>query len=441
MKKISLLLVAMISLIIFSTTIFAEMNSPAKDNANEVDEVKRTVEKYFDNYFQSFVTLEQIPSSDFVEDNDNTYLHQKMHENKINFYKNSDLGYEEYKLSLNYKYLSIRKKIARVKLVLDVDYRDKMSDTDSGAYNNNYTFNLRYKQDKWFITRIETHFDDQFSFFKSNVEKVLCENIDISIKEAINRVSSRSLNNIEKIKKNEKEFLNKKNEETIKLNNETTDIKGYAITSSIQPGYDSSTGISYARRFAKTSEKSRLFYTASDNDCTNFVSQCVWAAYGGYAGNGKDSQTKSNISNKVRMVNTGDGYNSSTSWYGGLVGGGGVSNWENVESLWDFATNTSKSNGPKAVGKNNNDYYYNMNTNDIKLGSVLQFYNPNEGHYGHSVYVTKLSSNPYYIRVCQHTNDLKDRPLRELINYFGYDNFDDDCKMRVLIFTPAFFDK
>lgn len=174
----------------------------------------------------------------------------------------------------------------------------------------------------------------------------------------------------------------------------------------------------------------RYFYTARE-DCTNFVSQCIWAAYGGYV-SGDDSKTRSNISKKVRMV---DG-SPATGWFGGP--GGGSESWESVEHLWDFATNTSKTYGPKATGSNNNAVYSNISPRAVTVGDVLQFYYPTEKEYTHSVYVTyKPSSNVKWnnILVCQHSSDVKNRPVIDLINLFGGSR----CKMRRMKFLSASF--
>ena len=54
------------------------------------------------------------------------------------------------------------------------------------------------------------------------------------------------------------------------------------------------------------------------------MSQCIWTGYGGYV-EGNDAQTKSNITNRVRMV--------PSIWQAGAVGGGETSDWETVGSL------------------------------------------------------------------------------------------------------------
>lgn len=436
MKKLLLIIVPLMTLIMFGTVVFAETTSFRETSANEV---KNTIEKYFNNYFQSFVELKQIPSDDFIEDNENTYLYQKMHALHIEFYKTVGLGYETFKFDVEYTNLLAGKKTARAKVLLNLDYRYKGFNTDSGIYRVEYNFNLRHKCGKWFITKIDTNFDE-FDYFKNEVKDGLSKNPNISTlpqdsrvkatKEIIDQVYSYSLEDLEVMnaQNNESNSLNRERPEIAPAEDETTGVKPYATTVS----YNNLTGVSYAQKFTEAPVSARLFYTAN-SDCTNFVSQCIWAAYGGYV-SGNDTQTKSNISNKFRMIN--GGYSSTTSWFAGT--GGGSPNWESVDKLWIFTTYSLKY-GPQASGYNNNGYYSRLSPSNINSGNVLQFYNSSEGKYSHSVYVTYKPFKPTWnnILVCQHSNDKKDRPLAELIQVFGGSY----CKMRHLVFSSAGFDK
>lgn len=172
--------------------------------------------------------------------------------------------------------------------------------------------------------------------------------------------------------------------------------------------YSASRGAEYAKKYAKDANSS--FYAASA-DCTNFVSQCIWAAYGGWNSSMSTTKMTSNISNKVRMV--------SGSWYAGS--GGGSSNWESVNNLWSYATSNS-GNGPKAKGYNNGGKYTGIQPIDISVGDVLQV-SGNGKSYTHSVYVigTPGGSNPSYgeIVVAQHSSN-KTRTLSNLLLSYNY---------------------
>lgn len=196
--------------------------------------------------------------------------------------------------------------------------------------------------------------------------------------------------------------------------------------------YSGSKGAAYAQRFATGTP--RLFYHVSGANCTNFVSQCVWAGYGGYV-SGNDTLSKQNISNKVRMV--------SGVWQGGLSGGGGTSNWESVSSLWSYATNSTKTRGPMATGYNNNAKYTGIAPADVRVGNILQLRYGSSGSYLHSTYVSIVVSGPgepaswSRIYVCQNSDNVLNKMASDVIADWGGSS----CYMRRLVFRSATFDK
>ncbi len=167
--------------------------------------------------------------------------------------------------------------------------------------------------------------------------------------------------------------------------------------------YSGARGAAYANKYYKNSNS--CFYFVNGYDCTNFVSQCIWAGYGGWNATMSDAAMINNISNKVCMTST---------WYAGS--GGGSAAWESVEALWDYAVGNT-GNGPKAFGYNDGGRYTNILPLDICVGDVLQR-SPNGIDYVHSMYVisTPGGEAPNYsqIIVAQHTeNDT--RTLAEVI--------------------------
>lgn len=157
--------------------------------------------------------------------------------------------------------------------------------------------------------------------------------------------------------------------------------------------YSGSRGAAYAKKYV--SNANSYFYNAG-NDCTNFVSQCIWAAYGGWTSSMSNATMASNISNKVRMT---------SAWYAGS--GGGSSAWENVDGLWNYAVGNT-GNGPKAYGHNNGGYYTNILPIDMCVGDVLQKSNDGKDYF-HSMYIisTPGGSSPSYseIVIAQHTSN------------------------------------
>lgn len=67
--------------------------------------------------------------------------------------------------------------------------------------------------------------------------------------------------------------------ETQVLNTSVEDTKASSMRNALIVAYDANKAVNYSDCYALT--ENSLFYVA-DKDCTNFVSQCVWAGYGGW---------------------------------------------------------------------------------------------------------------------------------------------------------------
>lgn len=172
--------------------------------------------------------------------------------------------------------------------------------------------------------------------------------------------------------------------------------------------YNPKIGIAYARAYAMYNlvpEESHLFYYDSGNDCANFISQCVWAAYGGWK-DGMDPQSvaanRVRINRQIRMM--------PLIWYGS-PSFSGSNKWCRVLEFYTYAV-TEKGAGPQAqnIAEGN---WRSIPPTLIRVGDVLQLmvqsYMP--GQYGHSLYVTKAGRNWDDILICCHSYDRLDVPL------------------------------
>lgn len=191
--------------------------------------------------------------------------------------------------------------------------------------------------------------------------------------------------------------------------------------------YTPETGIAYAEKYALNPNP--LFYHAGV-DCTNFISQCIWASYGGWNEQIEQTEIRSRISAGFRMVK--GAYTSS--WFGNQWGGSRA--WENVDALWNFMT-YRRERGPKAIGYNTGRNYTDIHPRDIKTGDVLQF-SLDGKDYHHTVFVVRneRGRQPSYesIFVAQHTANAI-RTLRAAI----MNNGGDKCFMRRLVFQSVIF--
>ncbi len=326
-------------------------------------------------------------------------------------------GWSDFSLRTRVVEVSVKPRTAEVALVADVDYHYKSSpEVESGIYNVTYRFQLKRVGSSWRIVGIQSDFDG-YRVLRDEVSGGI--RAGQSFDDSLGAVKSRRRDALAGLADEVKRSA--ADADLSMLESEPVALAASSYS------YYIPRGVNYANRFAPSSAP-RWFYYVNGGDCTNFVSQCVWAAYGGYV-EGNDTQSKANITNKVRMV--------PSIWQAGT--GGGVSNWESVSSFWTYSI-SSKTVGPKATGFNNNLKYTNMSSSDLEVGNVLQVRNGSSGSYGHSVYASRLdNSKSGWSRwfVCQHSSDLKDRALTDVINGWGGSN----CYMRRLRFGTASFDK
>ena len=149
----------------------------------------------------------------------------------------------------------------------------------------------------------------------------------------------------------------------------------------IEIPYDRERAVSYAKRWALS--RNPLFYNFSGvgGDCTNFVSQCIYAGCG--------------------VMN----YTPTYGWYY-LSATDRAPAWSGVEELYRFLTEVPEfreENG--GVGPYAKDARV---ARSVELGDVIQLQNE-EGKFYHTLLITGFTEDD--ILVSAHTNDALDRPL------------------------------
>lgn len=192
----------------------------------------------------------------------------------------------------------------------------------------------------------------------------------------------------------------------------------------------------YAIQFGK--EEQNGIFKRMPEDCTNFISQCIWAGYGGTDGYSLTSEAdilalRERVAANYRQTNIwyGRNYASPSAYASGA--------FMRVEELWNYVT-TNQGPGPRAQGYNNRQYWGNV-TVELAPGDVLQFYHSNLGRYGHTVMVTSQTPQTIdnaleSVYVAQHTADYSYRPLSDVLATNGGI---EGAWMRVLKFTDAYF--
>lgn len=195
--------------------------------------------------------------------------------------------------------------------------------------------------------------------------------------------------------------------------------------------YDPPAGVAYARAFALhqlVPEDLRLFYYSQDDDCTNFISQCVWAAYGGWApGFTREitAQNAARIRQDIRQI-TGV-------WYGSRSHIGSY-NWCRVVDFYNYVTR-AKAQGPAAVRVAEGTFAQ-VPAATVRVGDVIQLvvsaYTPDR--FGHGLYVTQAAPDWYDVLICCHSYDRLDSSAGEFAAQpAAYP------RLRVLRFAPAVF--
>ncbi|MDQ2086730.1 amidase domain-containing protein [Herbivorax sp. ANBcel31] len=407
-----------------------DLTNTSNQNQDTEYEIKSVLNKYFDRYFNEFKTLELYDFSDILQDTKSTYLYRSIQEYDLEVSKVFETQYKSYDFEIVYKDININKNFANVELLINLDYEYVNADGNKSYIRNmGYTFTLENLDDKWMITEINSEFYE-FEHFKNRVVEISKSNNDKLDSDIISKVKKEKISDIYVMK----EVLEKakKADDYIEIsNNQEFNNQDFGILSTSYT-YTPSLGRQYAQLYAEDRDGSLFYVAGTGGNCTNFVSQCVWAAYGGGSYPWNNQQTSSDIVNRVRMVNS--------VWQAGLKGGGGFPAWENAESFWNYTT-SSKTVGPNGTGYNNNRAYFNLASTSFSVGDVIQARNNLLSTiYGHSMYVT-LTLTPSHgsdysrIYVSQNSDDVYNRALTDVISSYGNQN----CFIRLIKFSTANF--
>ncbi len=197
--------------------------------------------------------------------------------------------------------------------------------------------------------------------------------------------------------------------------------------------YNPQLGALYARSFALSAyvpPDQRLFYVAEGEDCTNFISQCVWASYGGWMPGFSESAVRRNAARIKLDIRQTKGV-----WFGSAQNVGS-NRWCRVEEFYRYAVETGKARGPQAerIAEGGWDE---IRPALLREGDVIQLvvttYAPDR--FGHGLYVTRTGETFDDVLICCHSDDRLDEPL----GWFA--QFPDVySRLRVLRFSDANFD-
>ena len=152
--------------------------------------------------------------------------------------------------------------------------------------------------------------------------------------------------------------------------------------------YDRSRAVEYARRWALSRNPLYIDFTGQGGNCTNFVSQCLFAGCG--------------------VMNTTKTYG----WYY-FSPTDRAPAWSGVDELFDFLTGK-----PEFIEANGGVGPYAVNAADarqIQIGDVVQLQN-SRGEFYHTLIISGFTDTD--VLVCAQSDDALDRPL-STYNYAG----------------------
>ncbi|MBO5067174.1 MAG: amidase domain-containing protein [Clostridia bacterium] len=151
--------------------------------------------------------------------------------------------------------------------------------------------------------------------------------------------------------------------------------------------YDRDNAVNYALKYALKRNPNYYSFDNLGGDCTNFVSQCVFAG--------------------SKIMN----YTNTYGWFYKNLNDRSPS-WSGVEFFYDFITKNN-SFGP---------FGYLVDKNEVEVGDVIELGN-NLGFFYHSAIVSQIINDKIF--VCAHTFDALNRPLNSYIyNMIRYIHID-----------------
>jgi len=414
-----------------------------KISMEQRDKVKNLLLNFFETYYDGLVNQEVPKLDNYVEKNNNTDLYLSMLKSDVERSIILGTGYKDYQLkNIDYDIDFISQQCFKVKFIYDLEYHYKMSEEIlSAEYNKDFQIEIRaIDNEKFLISRINSDSAEYDNYKEEITDTCVKENGRLSTKNYTNNlkiVSNKVKCEAKEIKSQLGIHAGKKlcNNYAYNEIDEDKEVKKQTVwdrtselffdtisrfdgskkvSAASKRSYSSSNAVKYARKYAnvgKNKKNKLLFYYVNGNDCTNFVSQCVWAGYGGYIPS-DISKTKKRISNKTYMT---------SSWYGGT--GGGYKNWENVSKFASYVS-SSKTYGPQGKIYNNNGKCTKLT--GIKLGDVIQMKSANASRYSHSLFVTQINYTPgagsTYFVSC-HSYDALNKSLADVYSEWGKNSY------------------
>lgn len=428
---LSILVIALLLVMVLSSSVIAntEENSyisghfklltpVAIDNSLNYTEISKTIYNYFKYYYLSLEKKEMVEEiNEYILETEETYLYLKSLQYGINWRKELNLGIKDSNVSL-----------------IDIKYADEISEgkVDIRAY---IKVDYRYAEDK---TNTMTNVGDLWD--------IVLKNDNGSFKIISLNSESNDYKHAKELVKNKKEKMAKSvdsystitaiDDAFADINSQIGDLKKLFFNSSatqnenldeelVAPSAIQSVSVTYnksrARQYAnlKGYDEDTLIFKRMDADCTNFVSQCLWAGYGGDKENSWYTEPGLSACRQLAYDNFRQIGGSGKWWGVSQISSGTYASgpWMRVIELYSYITTSSA--GPRG-NKYNNGQLYTASSLVLQEGDILQLStSSSSSDYFHSVMVVTggytMSSGSENIYIGQHSSENGYRQLAELI--------------------------
>ena len=414
-----------------------EQYLPRRLTQEELDASLTVIEWYLKEFYGAFYQLE-MPNLEMVVYNDKTALHLERLRFEIADYIAFGSGYdaiwgEEVTLQSSHIKQNGQYEVT-VYFRYDYHYVEAPEDLLS-ACGDYYTFLLEVLDGEWKITGISAEGDIQYpEFYQSGqIAALTGRSVASCAREAYQRRIDRLPREVEFWKEQNERFAKLAEEQAEELAaqyEEQEEANGSAeLQATGKLTYQRVKAVDYAVYYA---ERAGSPFKRMSADCTNFVSQCIWAGFGGTSGYAVSNQSKLRelINARYRMTDQ---------WYGIASTSSETypaTRFMRVVELWDYTVKGTHTYGVHAAGFNNNKYWHQLTVVPM-IGDVLQIFHAGKNRYFHSVIVSKTNSPNLSSRenlmdriwIASHTQNYTYRSLRDLLKNNGGLEF---TKMRLL---------
>ena len=345
---------------------------------NPDDDIKRVIYELFENELLSIQAKKPKQNSNIITKQDTLAYYDKKNHLATEWYSKLKLNLLDYKIYIDYIQIDYQDEnncIVELEKGVDLVF-DIAPDVVQEARNDAYTIELTKKNKKWYISYVTSPEDVEY-YESIKIKKPSKDDKDKNTKRKLNETSS-NLDNIDLLVK---EYTN-----TLVTPNPL--VQTSIVASSTSVTYDAYAAVSYARLWANS--RNPAFQDFGNEDCTNFVSQCI-------------------LNGGPRMNNTWYTYWEPVTILGSTVRYWYTSpEWCNVISFYNYWTT--------------NGYGYGqIGTSGATMGDPLQLYNRYSNTWSHCVIVslTDSSGNLYY---CGHSSNRKDYALYNVYPGSNYSN-------------------